>query len=83
MLLMLCEQLLKSKRIVNGSANLPSLVFGTLFGMMVIDFTYATWLLTCLQKHYENWREWYNNNSTVRLILENDESQKTNLSCIN
>lgn len=40
-------------------------------GMAAIDFTYSSWLLVTFQKHLEAWREWYNTNSTLKVILPN------------
>lgn len=40
-----------------------------LLGMAAIDFTYSSWLLVTFQKHIEAWKEWYNTNSSLKVIL--------------
>lgn len=37
--------------------------------MAAIDFSYSSWLMVTFQKHLDNWRDWYKNNSTLKVVL--------------
>ncbi|XP_056640582.1 E3 ubiquitin-protein ligase MARCHF3-like [Diorhabda sublineata] len=68
-LMMMCETLVKANIVKTGTISSHILAFSAVFGMAAIDFTYSSWLLYTCQKHAEAWREWYNNTTTVKVIL--------------
>lgn len=37
--------------------------------MATIDFTYSSWLVVMLQKHLDAWKQWYQSNCSLRLVL--------------
>lgn len=38
-------------------------------GIAAIDFTYTTWLLVTLQKHYEAWKDFRKDDCDIKIIL--------------
>ncbi|XP_018574513.1 uncharacterized protein LOC108913444 isoform X2 [Anoplophora glabripennis] len=69
MLMMICESLVKSNIVTNGTFSSHAIAFSAIFGMAAIDFTYTSWLMLTFQKHVENWRDWYRNSSTLKVVL--------------
>lgn len=69
MLMLICEALVKNNIVTTGSVSSHIIAFSAVFGMAAIDFTYSSWLIMTLQKHVDAWREWYNANSRIRVVL--------------
>lgn len=46
--------------------------------MATIDFTYSSWLVVMFQRHLDAWKEWYQNNCTLRLLLPPRKLRKHN-----
>ncbi|KAJ8917157.1 hypothetical protein NQ315_012649 [Exocentrus adspersus] len=69
MLMMICESLVKSNIVTHGTLSSHVIAFSAIFGMAAIDFTYSSWLMLTIQKHIDNWRDWYKNNASLKVIL--------------
>lgn len=69
MLMLICEALVKNSIVTTGSMSSHIIAFSAVFGMAAIDFTYSSWLIVTMQKHVDAWREWYNANSKIRVVL--------------
>ncbi|XP_044753433.1 E3 ubiquitin-protein ligase MARCHF3-like isoform X2 [Coccinella septempunctata] len=66
-LMLLCENITKSEK------QLLSHILGflSILGIAAIDFTYTSWLLVTLQKHYEAWKEFRKTNCDIKIVLPN------------
>lgn len=71
MLMVLCESIAKSGIAKEKAFTTHLVAFTAVVGIAVIDFTYTSWLMICLQKHYENWVAWNIKNSTLKVLLPN------------
>ncbi|XP_076252373.1 E3 ubiquitin-protein ligase MARCHF3-like isoform X1 [Rhynchophorus ferrugineus] len=70
MLMLVCEALVKNNIVTTGSISSHIIAFSAvLAGMATIDFTYSSWLIMSIQKHIEAWKEWYNINSKLTVVL--------------
>ncbi|KAK9696714.1 RING-variant domain [Popillia japonica] len=79
LLMVLCDNI-AMKHHLQYSRNFTShfLAFAAVFGMATIDFTYSSWLVVMFQRHLDAWKEWYQNNCTLRLLLPPRKLRKHN-----
>ncbi|KAL3269483.1 hypothetical protein HHI36_008551 [Cryptolaemus montrouzieri] len=68
-LMVLCENVAKYQDHHHFMPNL--LGFLSVLGIAAIDFTYTSWLMVTLQKHYEAWQDFRRSNCDMKIILPN------------
>ncbi|XP_022918255.1 E3 ubiquitin-protein ligase MARCHF2-like isoform X2 [Onthophagus taurus] len=70
LLMVLCDTIAARNNLqVSRSFTPHFLAFSAVFGMATIDFTYSSWLVVMLQRHFDAWRQWYQNMCTLKVIL--------------
>ncbi|XP_019876419.1 E3 ubiquitin-protein ligase MARCHF2 isoform X2 [Aethina tumida] len=69
LLKMSCETLVANNIVIRGSLLANLLTASSIIGMAFMDFLYAFWLITQLQKHYRIWKKWYLSNQDVVVQL--------------
>lgn len=44
--------------------------------MAAIDFTYSSWLMVCLQRQRDAWKEWYKTTCNLKVVLPDNNYKR-------